>query len=227
MDLNTITLYFKQIEVGPMANFVYFVGDKIKREVLIVDPAWQVDTLFKVIEKEDLEVVGVLITHSHFDHCNGIEELMRRMDVPIYVQREEIDFIKSLGKTNDLFGNFPEENLKYQGSGDHLKIGNVEITFLHTPGHTPGSQCFLVGDYLISGDTLFIQGCGRCDLPGSDPNQMYESLHKKLMKLPDETILFPGHNYSDRPSSKLSEEKKKNPYLICHSLETFLKMVRF
>lgn len=218
-------LVLKQIEVGPMANFVYLVGDQAKREILVVDPAWQIDTIFKITEKENLKIVGALITHSHFDHCNGIEELLARVNVPIYIQKEEANFLKSMGKSTDLFGALPEENLKKVGSGDKVRVGNLEITFLHTPGHTPGSQCFLIENNLVSGDTLFIRGCGRCDLPGSDPKKMYESLTQKLMKLPDDTRLFPGHNYAEEPTSKLSEEKNKNPYLLCQSLETFLKMV--
>ena len=93
------------------------------------------------------------------------------------------------------------------------------------PGHTPGSQCFLVKDNLVSGDTLFVRGCGRCDLPGGDPAKMYESLTKTLMKLPDSTVLYPGHNYADEPSASFSDEKKRNPYLVCSSLDSFLSLV--
>jgi glyoxylase-like metal-dependent hydrolase (beta-lactamase superfamily II) len=106
-------------------------------------------------------------------------------------------------------------------SGHKIKVGDIEITFLHTPGHTPGSQCFLVENRLISGDTLFIGACGRCDLPGGDANQMYESL-MKLGKLEESTILLPGHNYADTPTSTLGEEKRTNPYYQAHSLREFL-----
>ncbi|MBI4217625.1 MAG: MBL fold metallo-hydrolase, partial [Elusimicrobia bacterium] len=156
-------LYLKQIEVGPMANFLYLVGDKIKKEVLIVDPAWQMDTVFKTVEREGLKVRGAIVTHGHFDHCNGIEDLLTRVDVPIYVQKEEVQFIKSMDEVKSLFGTFPEENLKTVGPEEKIRIGEIEITLLHTPGHTPGSQCFLIQNTLISGDTLFIRGCGRCD----------------------------------------------------------------
>lgn len=219
-------LYLKQMEVGPMANFVYLVGDAETKEVCVVDPAWQMDTILKTAEQENLKIVGALITHSHFDHCNAIEELLIARDVPIYVNVKEIEFLRSFGKAGNLFGDFPEEHLKKTKDNDTMKIGNVEIRFLHTPGHTPGSQCFLVKENLISGDTLFIRGCGRCDLPGGDPQKMYESLTQKLMRLPNETTLFPGHHYSEETTSPLSEEKKKNPYLICDSLKTFLTLIK-
>lgn len=209
-----------------MANFVYLVGDADKREVMVVDPAWQIDTIFRTAEKEGLKITGALVTHSHFDHCNGLDELLSRADVPVYVQREEAEFVKSLGSdlVGQLFGEFPEEHVKKVSNGDKVRIGDIELTFLHTPGHTPGSQCFLVRDSLISGDTLFIRGCGRSDLPGGDPGRLYESLTQKLMKLPDSTVLFPGHNYADEPVSQFSEEKKRNPYLICRDLTTFLTL---
>ena len=209
-----------------MANFVYLVGDPVTSEVLLVDPAWQIDTVFRIAEQEHLNITGALITHGHYDHCNGIEELLQRTSIPIYVNGEEVDFLKSLGGTGgSLFGEFPKENTRKVRSGDKVKVGSVEITLIHTPGHTPGSQCFLVKNNLISGDTLFIRGCGRCDLPGGDPKQLYDSLTRKLVKLPDDTILYPGHFYAEEASSRMREEKTKNPYLICESLNTFLGMV--
>jgi hydroxyacylglutathione hydrolase len=225
MDLTpTEGLYLKQIEVGPMANFVYLIGDAKTREVLLVDPAWQMDTLFKVIEQENLKLAGALITHCHFDHCNAVDEMLAKADVPVYIHKEEAAFSKSMSGENELFGSFPEEHLKKVENGDQLKVGNVEISFLHTPGHTPGSQCFLVKNNLVAGDTLFIKGCGRTDLPGGDPKKMYESLTQKLMKLPDETVLYPGHFYGRNPTSLFSEEKKKNPYFLSGSYETFLSL---
>ncbi|OGR51265.1 MAG: hypothetical protein A3I11_02385 [Elusimicrobia bacterium RIFCSPLOWO2_02_FULL_39_32] len=218
------SLYLKQIEVGPMANFVYLIGDAFTKEVLIVDPAWQIDTLFKIIHSENLKLRGALISHAHFDHTNGLSELLNLADIPIYIQKEEADFVKSVGKAESLFPLLPEEHLKKVGNEEKITVGKIEITLIHTPGHTPGSQCFLIKDNLISGDTLFIRTCGRSDLPGSDPKKMYESLTQKLMKLPSKTVLYPGHNYGDLSSSTLEEEKKKNPYLLCESLETFLML---
>lgn len=217
-------LYLKQMEVGPMANFVYLVGDAATREVVLVDPAWQMDTIFRTLEQENLKLRGALITHSHYDHCNGIDELLQRADVPIYVNREEADFSKAHAGANELFWSFPEEHIKKVNSGDSIRLGGVDISFLHTPGHTPGSQCFLVKNNLISGDTLFIKGCGRVDFPGGNAKQMFESLTQKLMKLPDDTVLYPGHFYGDEAHSKIETEKKYNPYFLAGNLETFMNL---
>ena len=209
-----------------MANFVYLVGDPASREVFLIDPAWQIDTIFRKAAEEGLKITGALVSHGHYDHCNGIEDLLARADVPIYVNADEVDFTNAQDARGDsLFGSFPSSNTKKVRSGDKVKIGAVELTFLHTPGHTPGSQCFLAGGNLLSGDTLFVRGCGRSDLPGGDPKKLYESLTQKLAKLPDDTAVYPGHFYGDLASSKLSDEKVKNPYLLCTTLNAFLGLV--
>ena len=204
-------LYLKQIEIGPMENFVYLVGDKNTREVLVVDPAWQVDTILRIAKEEDLEVKGALVSHFHFDHTNGIEELLTAVNCPIYVNKKDVPYME-----------VSSDHIKAMDDGAKVKVGGVEISLIHTPGHTQGSQCFHVQNNLISGDTLFINACGRCDLPGGDPKQMYETLTKKLMKFDDSTILFPGHNYASKPSATMGEQKKTNPYLLCDSLDNFL-----
>jgi glyoxylase-like metal-dependent hydrolase (beta-lactamase superfamily II) len=113
-------------------------------------------------------------------------------------------------------------------AGDKIKLGATELTFLHTPGHTPGSQCFLVNGRLLAGDTLFLGFCGRCDLPGSDPKQLFESLNRVIGKLPGETVLYPGHNYSTRgANSTLKEERTQNRFLSAHTLGDFLRLVGF
>jgi hydroxyacylglutathione hydrolase len=208
----TASIYLKQVELGPMGNYVYFVGDPNTREVAVVDPAWDVDRIDAMAQENDLTITKILITHSHFDHINGVEGLLNRAKAKVYLHRTEVEFMKAV---------WPE--LVRVDSGDTTHVGGVEIIFLHTPGHTPGSQCFLVQDHLISGDTLFIGACGRCDLPGSNPEDMYASLTQKLAKLDDRTIVFPGHNYAARPYSTIGDEKRFNPYLQFQSLEEFLR----
>lgn len=205
------SLYLKQLEVGPMQNFIYLIGDRAKRECVMVDPAWDVKTVLNEAEKDGMKVVGSLVTHAHFDHVNGLDDLLTKVKGKIYCNRDEAEFLK-----------FWESDLKPVESGEKLEIGDVTITFLHTPGHTPGSQCFLVQNQLVSGDTLFIQACGRCDLPGGNPEQMYHSL-KRLSELDDKVILYPGHNYSDTPTSTIGQEKRTNPYLQTKNLQEFLK----
>ncbi len=204
-------LYLKQMEIGPMQNFVYFVGDQDTREVLVVDPAWDVDAILKKAADEGYKIKGALITHTHFDHVNGLEDLLKKTDGAVYINKNEAEFLKGM-----------KGNIKKIEGGDKLKIGQAEITFLHTPGHTPGSQCFLVEQNLISGDTLFINACGRCDLPGGDPEEMYRSL-TQLASLDESTILYPGHNYAEEPTSTIGNEKRFNPYLQTTNLNDFLK----
>ena len=195
-----------------MENFVYLVGSKKTREVFVVDPAWQVDTVLRVAKEEDLKIKGALVSHYHFDHTNGIEELLKTVDCPVYVNKKDVSYL-----------DFASDNIKGMNDGDKVSAGEVEIELIHTPGHTKGSQCFHVRGHVISGDTLFIGACGRTDLPGGDPKELYYSLTQRLMKFDDGTILCPGHNYADKTTTTMGEEKKKNPYLMCDSLENFLR----
>ena len=207
-------LLIEQIAVGPMQNFAYLIGSRRTREVAIVDPAWAVSGLLDRIEELGFTPVAALITHYHPDHCGGsmmgqriegLAELLERKPVKTWVHREEADGLRRVTGLS-------ESDLQKVGSGDTMRIGDIEVQFLHTPGHTPGSQCFRVSNTLVSGDTLFIQGCGRVDLPGSDPDAMFESL-RKLADLPDDTILLPGHDYGGGPNASLEDTKRQNPYL--------------
>ncbi|MBI1870151.1 MAG: MBL fold metallo-hydrolase [Chlamydiae bacterium] len=200
-----------QLELGPMQNFVYLIGCPETREAVVVDPGWEPDQIHQALEKKDLKLKGILATHYHFDHVNGIEGLLKKQDVPVYVNEHDAFALKKL-----------DSNLKKVKGEDTLKVGNLKIRFLHTPGHTPGSQCFLVENALVSGDTLFINYCGRCDLPGGSPEEMFQSL-SRLRLLNDEIILYPGHNYADQTTESLGKQKKDNPYLQCESLPLFLR----
>ena len=195
-----------------MENFVYLVGSKDTREVFVVDPAWQVDTILKAAKEEDLKIKGALISHYHFDHTNGIEELLESLNVPVYVNKKDMPYMP-----------VSVDAIKGVDNGTKLKLGDVEIELVHTPGHTPGSQCFHVRDRLISGDTLFIGACGRTDLPGGDAKEMYATLTQRLMKFDDSTILCPGHNYAEKSTDTMGHQKKSNPYLMCDSMDNFLR----
>jgi len=219
-------LYLEQLKLGPMENFVYILGSNRTREVTIIDPAWEIDFLLKYLQEKDLKLTSILVTHYHPDHIGGgmmgqsipgIAEIMTKQPVKIYVNKHEADGVKKVTGVSDT-------DLQLVDSGDHLQIGENDIEFLHTPGHTPGSQCFKVNNNLVSGDTLFINGCGRVDLPGSDPDQMYYSL-QRLSSLPDETILYPGHHYSEEVSSTLGDTKKQNVHLRISDLETWRQVM--
>jgi glyoxylase-like metal-dependent hydrolase (beta-lactamase superfamily II) len=148
----------------------------------------------------------------------GLPELMRLAPVKVHVHEREAAGLKQVTGLSDT-------DLVKRASGDQLALGDVELRFLHTPGHTPGSQCFLVGDALVSGDTLFLQGCGRVDLPGGNADELYESLTKRLGSLPGELTLYPGHNYGGKPSAKLAEVRRTNPYLRVPTLESWREMM--
>jgi glyoxylase-like metal-dependent hydrolase (beta-lactamase superfamily II) len=213
-------LYFRQIPVGQMANFAYLVGSKTRREALLVDPAWSVDQLL-----DDMQVVGALVTHYHQDHVGGsifgmdiegLAQLLARKPVPVHVNSNEADGLRQVTGAS-------ESDLRRCEAGDVLSLGPIRIRLLHTPGHTPGSQCFLVEEEgqpgrLVSGDTLFLGSCGRVDLPGSDPAAMYRSLNETLRKLPDETLVYPGHLYSRDSEGTIGLEKQTR----VSSLEQFL-----
>jgi hydroxyacylglutathione hydrolase len=205
--------YFKQLALGPMANFVYLIGDPGTKEAAVIDPAWDVSAILEEARKDGMEIRHILATHGHPDHINAVQDLARRTGARVYLHEQEMPWEEEwdapVHRTRD---------------GERIKIGNLEVTCLHTPGHSPGSQCFLAGSWLFSGDTLFVGACGRTDLPGGDPRQLYESLRKLADTLPGQTVVCPGHDYGGAPNSTLSEQKENNPFLQMGSLSDFLRM---
>jgi glyoxylase-like metal-dependent hydrolase (beta-lactamase superfamily II) len=215
-------LIIEQIQIGPMQNFTYLVGSQSTREVAIIDPAWDIDSLLQHIEEKGYTLTAALVTHYHPDHVGGslgghdiegIAQLIARQGVKVYTHKSEADGVRRVTGVS-------ESDLMRVDSGDRLDIGNVAVEFLHTPGHTPGSQCFRIRNTLVSGDTLFINGCGRVDLPGSNPEDMYHSL-QRLKGLPDDTLLLPGHNYAHVPNATMAETKAQNTYLNIKDLTTW------
>jgi glyoxylase-like metal-dependent hydrolase (beta-lactamase superfamily II) len=231
-------LYFRQLLGGldfalgdplaeQMLNFAYVVGDRSTGEALLVDPAYRPRELVELVEADGMRVVGVVATHYHADHVGGslggrhdipgIVELLETIDVPIHAQRDEVEWItKRTGVGADA--------LVAHDAGDHVRVGAVDVTLIHTPGHTPGSQCLLVDDHLISGDTLFLDGCGRTDLPGSDPEEMYRTLTQRLSAISDAAVLYPGHLYSADPSAKMSDVRATNRALGPATSDQWLAM---
>jgi glyoxylase-like metal-dependent hydrolase (beta-lactamase superfamily II) len=172
-----------------------------------------------------MRLTGVLATHYHPDHVGGdmlgfeivgVRQLLERQEVPVHVQRDEARYVSAVTGVSDAL--VPHQ------SGDVVEVGGVRIELLHTPGHTPGSQCFLVDGRLIAGDTLFLEGCGRTDLPGGDPEAMYESLTQRLARVPDDVLLYPGHLYSADPSATLGETRRQNYVFRPRSLEEWLRL---
>ncbi len=205
-------MYFRQIKIGGYdENFSYLIGDEATREVMVVDPD-NLEMLSQIITEEGLKVKGILITHEHGDHVVGVPATVEKYGVPVYIHAAGRHKVENAGA-----------EIKEIVGGELITIGGLEIRVIHTPGHAPGAVCFLAEGKLIVGDTLFVGGCGRCDLAGSDVEAMYVSLFEILAKFPDETEIYPGHDYGERPYSTIGREKKENRFLACKSKEEFVK----
>ena len=212
-------LYLRQLQLGPMDNFVYLVGAEGSKETAIIDPAWDVDAALDVAARDGRTVTHALVSHHHRDHCNGLEPLLEAKGVRIFAGRGDQEWLPD-GVKDEVTG---------VGGGDAIEVGPLRIRALHTPGHTPGSTCFHLEagpatgpGALFAGDTVFVNACGRCDLPGGDVEQMFGSLGR-LAALGDEVRLYPGHDYGDVPVSSIGRERENNPYFQkLGSLEEFV-----
>lgn len=216
-------LYLRQLLVGrdvgkesrvgrQMQNFVYLVGDRTAGECIAVDPAWDIRGILDAVEADGMRLVGAFATHYHPDHVGGglfgfgiegLPELLGVQGMSVHSHRLEADGLRKVTGIS-------KTDMTLHDSGDKIRVGEIDIEWLHTPGHTPGSSCFRVKDALIAGDTLFLQGCGRVDLPGGDADEMRRTLRERLARLPDEVVLYPGHAYGGE-FAPLGEVRKTNP----------------
>jgi len=190
------------IELGPMENFIYIIHDHVSNRAAVVDPAWNVAHILERAEEKGVKITDILLTHSHADHINGVQEVLNVCDAEVHMLKAEASFS----------GKFQAIATLHYG-GDVIMLGETQIEILHTPGHTPGSACFHIGGELITGDTLFVFGCGRCDLAGGDPNQMFDTLNKIKQNMPQDTLIHPGHNYAEIEVSTIAEQIEGNPFL--------------
>jgi glyoxylase-like metal-dependent hydrolase (beta-lactamase superfamily II) len=215
-------LYFRQLLSGrdfaaddmiaqQMRNFSYLIGDRETGDCVVVDPAYAANDLVDALEADGMRLSGVLATHHHPDHVGGsmmgfelkgLAELLERVSVPVHVNSHEAEWISRIT-------GIPIGDLTPHDHGDKVNVGDIEIELLHTPGHTPGSQCFLLDGRLVAGDTLFLEGCGRTDFPGGNVDDMFRSL-QALAQLPGNPTVFPGHWYSTEPSAALSDVRRTN-----------------
>jgi hydroxyacylglutathione hydrolase len=229
MDNQEQKLALVQAQLGPMANFVYIIGDPSTHKAAVVDPAWEVDRIIDYTNGKGYTIEQILITHYHQDHLGGnlmgqsiqgAADMLAKIKAKVYVNKHEAEGVKKVSGLSD-------SDLTTVDAGDVFKVGNLEVKFIHTPGHTPGSQCFLVEGNLISGDTLFVNSCGRVDLPGSNVEDMYHSLNHTLKNLDDATVVFPGHAYSSESSTTIADQKRHNMYMRFDNLEDFLNAMGY
>jgi hydroxyacylglutathione hydrolase len=195
-----------QIPVGRMLNFSYIVYDEKNSIGAIIDPSWDLEKLLVFLEKNNITAKYIINTHTHFDHILGNDHISE------ITKAEIIQHEKSTQK-------------KERSVVDHenISIGELNLEVLYTPGHSEDSICLIVNkDSIITGDTLFVGNCGRVDLPGSNPEKMYDSL-SKVANLDDSLVVYPGHNYGSTPTSTILNEKTNNPMLNFKTKEAFLK----
>jgi glyoxylase-like metal-dependent hydrolase (beta-lactamase superfamily II) len=232
-------LYFRQLLAGrdfaaddqiarQMVNFVYLIGDRETGEAIAIDPAYAPGELVDILAADGMKLTGALITHYHPDHVGGdlggwsiggVAELLAlpNVNAKLHVHADEAWGVKRVTGCSD-------SDLTLHASGDIVEVGAVPITLIHTPGHTPGSQCFFVDGKLVSGDTLFLDGCGRTDLPGGDPEALYESLTQKLSVVPDDAVLYPGHMYSAEPNAAMGAVRTSNVVFRARTRDQWMMM---
>jgi hydroxyacylglutathione hydrolase len=208
---NTQPFSIHTLELGPMENFIYIIQDNSSNRAAVIDPAWEVPKVVALAKQQDFQITDILLTHSHHDHTNGLSEILNTYDAQVHLSKAEAQF----------WGHELNKPSLHHG-GDTIQIGKTNIEILHTPGHTPGSVCYYLDGHLITGDTLFIFGCGRCDLSGGEPEQMYHSLKKLGSELPAQTVIHPGHNYAHKPTSTVVEQVEGNPFMRFDNVADFV-----
>ncbi|TFG90136.1 MAG: MBL fold metallo-hydrolase [Syntrophobacterales bacterium] len=208
-------MFLKQMQVGHMAVFAYIVGDKESGDGLVIDPAADIEHILSEAATAGITIKYIVNTHGHVDHTSGNADMKARTGADIIIHRDEANILISTPPmVLRMFGAKPSPPAdKTVQDGDSITIGKVGLKVIHTPGHSPGGMSLYTPGYVFTGDTLFVEGLGRTDLPGGAWNTMYESITKRLLTLPDETVVLPGHNYGRMPTSTIKNERENNPFL--------------
>ncbi len=204
----------KILPVGPLQCNCSIIGDETTHEAMVIDPGDDIDDVLAIIREHKLQVKQIVITHAHIDHVGGAMKLRARTGAPILLNQNDYDLLKMLDVQASWLGMVAPGAVKIEASvadGDSLQAGNLKANVLHTPGHTEGSVClyFPAEKLLIAGDTLFAGSIGRTDLPGGSFEKIMNSLHDRVLTLPDETAVVPGHG----PMTTIGEEREENPFL--------------
>lgn len=201
-----------------MANFVYLLAPVGSDRLAVVDPGWDAGAILQAAEKLGRTLTDIVLTHHHADHRNAVEQLLAVRDVPVHVQAADRPWLQGCGF---------ESQCRWLGAGEAVDLGGgAHLQCILTPGHTPGSQCLLAqttkGPALLTGDTLFIDGCGRCDLPGGDAATMYHTLYGILGGIDGAARVLPGHDYGPVAECSLQDQRGSNPYLRFQTMADFI-----
>jgi len=202
------------LPVGPLQCNCSVIGDDVSHEAIVIDPGDDIEDVLAVVRKHKLQVKQIVITHAHIDHVGGAMKLRAATGAPILLNQNDYELLKMLDVQAAWIGMAPPDKVEIDqsvGQADTVKAGSLVADVIHTPGHTEGSIClyFPVEKKLIAGDTLFAGSIGRTDLPGGSMQKILRSLHDKVLALPDETIVVPGHG----PMTTIGEERESNPFL--------------
>jgi glyoxylase-like metal-dependent hydrolase (beta-lactamase superfamily II) len=208
-------MFLRQLQVGYMAIFAYIVGDKDSKSGLVIDPAAETDRILGEAEKNGIEIKYIVNTHGHVDHISGNADMQKKTGAKIIIHEADADMLVSTpAMVLNMFRakSSPAADIIVK-DGDIIRVGSVSLTVFHTPGHTPGGISLYTDGYVFTGDTLFVESVGRTDLPGASWKTMAKAIREKLLTLPDDTVVLPGHNYGRMPTSTIGHEKRNNPFL--------------
>ncbi len=204
-------MIIKRVEVGPFASNCYIVGSESTKEGMIIDPGDDARQILENINQLGLDIKLIVLTHGHVDHIGALKEVKEATGAEVCVHSGDSGFLQERPMST-VFGtsypSLPAPDRLLQG-GDSIDVGDLHFLVLHTPGHTPGGVSLLGHGVVFTGDTLFNYGIGRTDFPGGSHSQLLDSIHTKLMILPDNTVVYPGHG----PESSISTERRGNPFL--------------
>jgi glyoxylase-like metal-dependent hydrolase (beta-lactamase superfamily II) len=209
-----VSIEIFQTEVGLISNFNELISDGETSETAVVDPAFEVDRLLATARERGWKITTVLLTHTHHDHIDGVDEMVKATGATVYVGAGEVDRAQAAAPSARVIGLV---------GGERIPLGASVVEALATPGHTVAGISYLVGGAVMTGDTLFVGFCGRTDFPGGDPHVLWRSL-RKLAALPEETRMYPGHDYGKTPTSTIGWECATNPYLLCKTEEEFVAL---